>query len=81
VHYGIVYNREAWMVEYLDEDDEFGDNNLTLNDHIALKPYPGISNDLKKVNYRILISSIVASVVLVVNVIVSGLFLFKPPKK
>jgi len=68
------------MVEYLDEDDEFGDNNLTLRDHIALKPYPGISADLRKVNYRILISSIVACVALVVNVIVSGLFLFNPPK-
>lgn len=76
VHYVLVYLRESWMVEYLDEDDEFGDNNLVMNDHEVLKPYPGIMADLQKINYRVLISSIVGALVMAINCILTGLALF-----
>jgi hypothetical protein len=77
LHYSLVYRRESWMITFLDEDDNEADNNLALEGSKLLKPYPGIANDLMTVNKRVLITSVLGIIFLVVNIIASAWLLFR----
>jgi hypothetical protein len=70
--YLIELKRENWCVEYLDIDDNFGDNNLPL----VLKREPDIENSLHKINNMYYYSAQVTAGMYMLNLIVSTISIY-----
>ena len=71
--YVIELQRENWCIEYLDIDDNFGDNNLPL----VLKDNPTLETALHKINDRYYYSAQVTAIIYMVNLIVSSVSIYQ----
>jgi len=73
VHYGGVWKRERFLIEYLDVDTDAPQSALTT----VLPKYPIIQAGLHFYNRWVLGTSITCAVLLLVNVIASGVIIFR----
>jgi len=73
IHYLLVFRREKFLIEYLDEDDNMGEKALPTQ----LPRYPDIDRDLIAVNSQVLMSASLTLIAFVINVIVSGVLVFR----
>ena len=71
--YVIELQRENWCIEYLDIDDNFGDNNLPL----VLKDNPTLETALHKINDRYYYSAHVTAIIYMINLIVSSVSIYQ----
>jgi len=73
IHYMLVYRREKFLIEYLEEDPTKPDNNLP----VLLVQYKVIDRDLYKWNLFVLCSSLTVITMFIINAIVSGVMIFR----
>jgi len=73
VHYVGVWKRERFLIEYLDVDPDAPQSALTT----VLPKYPGIQSGLLFYNQWVFGTSVVCVVLLIVNVIASGVIIFR----
>jgi hypothetical protein len=73
VHYGGVWKRERYLIEYLDVDPDAPQSALAT----VLPKYPGIQSGLLFYNQWVFGTSVLCVVLLIVNVISSGVIIFR----
>ncbi len=81
IHYFCVYRRESTMNQFLDEDPTVTDDNLVrkskAGDQCVMDLYPAIYNVIRQKNISVAISGGITLLFSLVNVIVSGILVFR----
>jgi len=73
VHYRFVWERERFLITFLDEDNKVPEDNLAQ----VWKDFPNLFQQFNFFNSRMLLTALLGVVFMTVNIIVSGVLVFR----
>jgi len=73
IHYRFVWERERFLITFLDEDNKVPEDNL----HQVWKDFPNLFQKFSFLNSRMLLTALLGVIFMFVNIIVSGVLVFR----